>query len=96
VGILSRGDLKAVGKVTELLGHRIQSYEVAFSGLPSDALPGIDSVVSRDGEQTLVRVRDEAAVRALVEAVLQSGGTLQAVIPQRERLEDLFLREVRK
>jgi ABC-2 type transport system ATP-binding protein len=96
VGILSKGDLKAVGKVSELLAHRIHSYEVSFSGIPAGSLPGIDSIISREGEGTLVRARDEAAVRSLVEAILQRGGTLQAVIPQREKLEDLFLREIQR
>jgi hypothetical protein len=93
---LSKGDLKAVGKVSELLAHRINFFEVAFSGVSADSLPGVDSIISRDGEGTLVRAPDEAAVRVLVEAILRGGGTLRAVIPQRERLEDLFLREIQR
>ena len=96
VGILSKGDLKAVGKVSQLLAHRARFYEVTFSGLSSDGLPGVESVVSRDGGETLVRAPDEAAVRALAEAVLRRGGTLKGVVPQRESLEDLFLREIQR
>jgi len=96
VGILSKGELKAVGRVSDLLGHRIHFYEVTFSGLSPDALPGIDSVVSRDGGEMLVRARDEAAVRALAGEILRRGGNLQSVVPQRESLEDLFLREIRR
>ena len=96
VGILSKGDLKAVGKVSQLLAHEAKFYEVTFSGLSSDGLPGVESVVSRDGGETLVRARDEAAVQALAEAVLRRGGTLKGVVPQRESLEDLFLREIHR
>jgi hypothetical protein len=74
----------------------VNFYEVTFSGLPADGLPGVDTVVSRDGGETMVRARDEAAVRALVEAILGRGGTLRGVTPQRERLEDLFMREIRR
>ena len=96
VGILSRGDLKAVGKVSQLLTHQVNFYEVAFSGVPAEDLPGIESVVSRDGGESLVRAPDEAAVRALVEAILHRGGTLRGVAPQRESLEDLFMREIQR
>ncbi len=94
VGILSKGELKAVGKVSELLTARIKFFEVTYSGPEAETLPGIEGVISRDGGETLVRVRDEAAVRALAEAILRQGGSLRAVVPQRERLEDLFLREI--
>jgi ABC-2 type transport system ATP-binding protein len=96
VGILSKGDLKAVGKVSELLAHRVHSYEVAYSGVSPGPLPGVEAVISQDGEGTLVRARDEAAVRSLVEEILKRGGTLRAVVPQREKLEDLFLREIQR
>lgn len=96
VGILSKGDLKAVGKLTDLLTHRVNFWEVAFSGLAPDGLPGVDSVVSRDEGESLVRAPDEESVQRLVQAVMQQGGHLQSVTPQRERLEDLFLREIRR
>ncbi|HXV21739.1 MAG TPA: ABC transporter ATP-binding protein [Desulfuromonadales bacterium] len=95
VAILSKGELKAVGKVSELLSSGVRHWEVAFDGVPADAsLPGLDRVVSREGSSVLVTAKDEAAVRQLVRAVLDRGGSLQSVIPQRERLEDLFLREI--
>jgi ABC-2 type transport system ATP-binding protein len=94
VGILDKGDLKAVGKLSDLLTRQVRFWEVAFAGVSADGLPGIDTVVSRDGEETLVRVKDEEAVRALVETVLARKGRIRGVAPQRERLEDLFLREI--
>jgi ABC-2 type transport system ATP-binding protein len=96
VGILSKGDLKAVGRVSDLLAHRIHSYEVTFSGVTTNSLPGVESTISRDGDKTLVRVRDESAVRCLVEEILRRGGSIVAVTPQREKLEDLFLREIQR
>src|SRR4030095_13040567 len=96
VGILSKGELKAVGRVSDLLGPQILHWEVAFSGVDPAALPGIASVVSRERGETLVTASDEQAMRALVGAILAGGGRLQSVTPQRERLEDIFLREIRK
>jgi hypothetical protein len=35
-------------------------------------------------------------MKDLVRTVLERGGSLHAVVPQRERLEDIFLREIQK
>jgi ABC-2 type transport system ATP-binding protein len=96
VAILSKGDLKAVGKVSELLGHRILAWEVTFSGVSPEELPGIGTVVSRDADRTLARVGTEEEMKHLVRTVLERGGSLHAVVPQRERLEDIFMREIQK
>jgi ABC-2 type transport system ATP-binding protein len=96
VGILSKGELKAVGRVADLLGPRITHWEVAFSGIASDTLPGVMSVVSREGNDTLVTCKDEESTRRLVRAILDGGGRLQSVIGQKERLEDIFLREIQR
>src|SRR6185436_359541 len=95
VGILSKGELKAVGRVSDLLGPQVTHWEVAFSGVDPISLPGISTVVSREGSETLATSRDEESMKELVRAILQSGGRLRSVIPQRESLEDIFLREIR-
>jgi ABC-2 type transport system ATP-binding protein len=94
VGILSKGDLKAVGKISDLIASGVKHWEIAFEGVAPEGLPGLDRIVSQDGSKLLVTARDEDAVRALVGAVLRQGGSLHSVQPQRERLEDIFLREV--
>ncbi|MCI0568662.1 MAG: ABC transporter ATP-binding protein [Acidobacteria bacterium] len=96
VGILSKGELKAVGRVSDLLGHQVAHWEVAFSGIDPITLPGISAVVSREGSETLATSRDEESMKALVRAVLERGGSLHSVIPQRASLEDIFLREIRR
>jgi ABC-2 type transport system ATP-binding protein len=94
VGILSKGELKAVGKISDLIASDVKHWEIAFEGVAAEGLPGLERIVSRDGAKFLVTARDEGAMRALVGALLQQGGSLHSVLPQRERLEDLFLREI--
>jgi hypothetical protein len=67
---------------------------VAFSGIDPAALPGIAAVVSREGNETLAASPNEESMKALVRAILERGGSLHSVIPQRESLEDIFLREI--
>jgi len=94
VGILSKGELKAVGRVSDLLGNRVTHWEVAFSGIDPASLPGIAAVVSREGNETLAASPNEESMKGLVRAILERGGSLHSVIPQRESLEDIFLREI--
>jgi ABC-2 type transport system ATP-binding protein len=94
VGILSKGELKAVGRVSDLLGHQVSHWEVAFSGIDPGSLPGILAVVSREGSETLATSRDEESMKGLVRAILERGGSLHSVFPQRASLEDIFLREI--
>ena len=96
VGILNKGELRAVGRVSDLLGARVTHWEVAFSGLAPDSLPGLSRVVSREGREVLGVCQDEEEMHVLVRAILERGGSLQSVVPQRERLEDIFLREIQR
>jgi ABC-2 type transport system ATP-binding protein len=96
VAILSKGDLKAVGRVSDLLGHRILAWEVTLAGVAPETLPGVEAILSREDEKVLVRCRTEEEMRGLVQALLAQGGRLHSVVPQRERLEDIFLREIQR
>jgi ABC-2 type transport system ATP-binding protein len=40
-----------------------------------------------------MEVEGDSAVRAVVEGALAGGARLQSVVPKRETLEDLFVRE---
>jgi len=92
VGILVRGRLRSVGRLGDLVGDRIHSWEVTVSDA-GNAYPG--DVLSRRGDEVLRRITSEVELTALLEAVERSGGRLVSLVPQRETLEEVFLREVR-
>jgi hypothetical protein len=50
--------------------------------------------VQANGTTATVELRGEGRVPDLAEAVVASGGRLEALIPQRETLEDMFVRVV--
>jgi ABC-2 type transport system ATP-binding protein len=95
VGIVNEGVLGAEGRLEDLLRPTVRWWEVTFSG------PGVDSlgeaagdVLAVRGPETLVRVHSEADLAGILEAIRGGGGKLIAVVPHRDTLEDLYLKEV--
>ncbi len=97
VGILRDGRIAVSGGLGELLSGHVESWEVTFAG-PAYRTLGLDGVdaelLSARGEESLVRVTEEAGLTRLLDAVKASGGTLISVAARRETLEDIYMKEV--
>jgi ABC-2 type transport system ATP-binding protein len=91
VAILVAGQIRRAGRLQDLVGGRVQAWEVTVAG-GRDELPG--AVLSRRGDETLRRVTSEEELRRLLSHVEGAGGRLVSVVPQRETLEEVFLRQV--
>jgi ABC-2 type transport system ATP-binding protein len=98
VGIIFVGELVTVGPLETLLGTRLESIEITFSGLPP-AAPGIPGgpwarpPVHTAG-RTIVAVADEAAGNAAVRALVERGATIHSVVPLRRTLEEEFVQQI--
>jgi ABC-2 type transport system ATP-binding protein len=92
VAILDAGRVRAVGQLSEMISRTVRWFEVSIRG----AAPKVADVevVSTDGSDHLVRVKDVTHLARVLEAVQAQGGQVESVWPRRETLEDLFLREV--
>ena len=99
VGILLGGRLARVGRLDELLGTEVESVEVTAVGLQPAAIAELGSLAEMpplvQGDRTLFRLRREADVDTLLRRVMEVGGGIAAVTPQKRSLEELFLAEVR-
>ena len=100
VGIILAGSLAAVGRVEELLASPLEQIEVTASGLAPDAAAALAarSVVPpvRSGDRILVAVKGEEELGGVLGAILQAGGRVHSVIPQRRTLEEVFLARIRE
>jgi len=94
VAILDGGRLRSQGKLRELVSGTVRWFEVAVCGLPDP--PAGAELLSRSGEEALLRVPDIDALAALLESVRQGGGEVLSIWPRRDSLEDHFLREIRR
>jgi ABC-2 type transport system ATP-binding protein len=97
VCILRRGEVVVAGALRDLLTEDKRHSEVVVSGAGEalrEALAALAMSTREVGGELVLEVEGEAGVRAVVEKALASGATLRSVNPKREKLEDLFVREV--
>ncbi len=98
VGIIFGGALVTVGPLEGLLGNRLDSIEITFSGLPPGAPnlppgPWLRPPVHTGG-RTVLSVADEAAANAVLRALADRGATIHAVVPLRRTLEEEFVQQI--
>jgi ABC-2 type transport system ATP-binding protein len=92
VAILVEGELRQVGRLRDLVGEKIRAWEVTLQG-GGEALPA--RLLSHRGAETLWRVGSEEELTRLLAEAESRGGRLVSLTPQRETLEEVFLRQVR-
>ena len=96
VGIIANGRLRDVGRLDALLSPRVLETEVVLAlpaGVDSRPLAARARELRVEGAST-VAVLDEGQVDGFLQAALAAGAHVVSVAPRKERLEDLFLRQV--
>jgi ABC-2 type transport system ATP-binding protein len=95
ISILNRGRLVREGTLEELLAP-VSRVEVRLEALTDGVRSALERFgpVQANGSTATVEVREEGSVPDLAAAIIGEGGRLQALIPHRESLEDLFVRVV--
>lgn len=99
VGILVKGKLQNIGRLGEILEAQVKYVEVVAKGLDVKAMDRLDCpcwTVIHAGENTLIRVKDEDDVDALLTIIKDLKGNLVSVLPVKETLEEHFIREAQK
>ena len=93
VCLLVDGRLRMEAPLEDLLGERVEYWEVACEGLDAGALSGYQRHAVQGG-LSFYRLADEPEVDRWVDAVRQAGGRVYRVAPQRMTLEDYFVAAV--
>jgi ABC-2 type transport system ATP-binding protein len=95
VGVILGGQLRDVGRISELLSPRIRSVEVVID-VPEGARETVSAgrLVSREGARLGLSFADLDAANHAVAAALAAGGELRSLVPHRETLEDFFVRRL--
>jgi len=93
VGIIVGGELRDVGELGTLLSPRIHSVDVRVR-MPEEAAPAdLPGTLRSTSEGDVITVDDEAEANRVVAAVVSAGGSVLAVTPHRQTLEELFVEE---
>jgi ABC-2 type transport system ATP-binding protein len=95
VGMILRGKLVAEGTLSSLLDGSIRSVELRCAGLPDDAF-GALRMLAADGSkgpgEWVFSFPDLAAANGAVARVVAAGGRVLSLQPNRETLEQTFVR----
>jgi ABC-2 type transport system ATP-binding protein len=99
VGILAKGDLKAIGPVNDLIGrenendHRVEIQVAgATEGLWEKA-NHLGGAVNEQGGVTLITMANRRSAEELLGYIQSDKGRLVSFVPQKRSLEDVFLEE---
>ena len=95
VGLLVNGELVSVGRVNELLTSQVKSVEISVENLPPAAAEQLRPLATRfvtQGGLSHLTVADEKAGQEAVRIITAAGAVLRAYVPQKESLEEYFLR----
>ena len=96
VCILRKGEIVVSGKIDALVDKEIRRSEITLADASEEVLAAIEkdaAGVQRAGAKAVIEVQGEDAVRAVLSAALAAGARVEAVVPKRETLEDIFVRK---
>jgi len=106
VAILNKGRLLSCGTLEDLISVEVKSADIVWSALPANLLPVFQSeaihfAVSAENVFMKVSRRElesssdfQSRIQSLVQRGLSAGAHLQTLSPKKERLEDVFVRQV--
>jgi ABC-2 type transport system ATP-binding protein len=94
VGILSAGQILTMAAVEDVLQESIRCVEILLEGLDPDRIKLLGLAATIRGDKTVVTLSPDDNVNRVVGDLITSGARIFAVVPQRQTLEDYFMREV--
>lgn len=97
VGILMNGELINVGRLNDIIDTKIKSIEIIATCVDRNMLaqiPGIEISVYDAWDNVSIRIRDEDHLDKILETIRNGKGRIISVIPQRETLEEHFIKKI--
>ena len=96
VAILVKGKIQMVGKVQTLM-KQIEGYEVTIQSKQDLQMNGIQhQVITRADTQYLLRVPSVKELHSVIGLAESQQFEIESIVPLRQTLEDLYLREIRQ
>jgi ABC-2 type transport system ATP-binding protein len=99
VGILFKGQLRSIGHLGDLLSKSVTDWEIVLRGVPDAEMekwrPRLRRLTKVEGDFWAI-ADDQALTDQMIRETIGQGGTLVALTPRRESLEDFFIREIHK
>ncbi len=90
VGILFKGRVLKIGKISEILEYKNISFDVMLSGITKEKIEKFGEVTEYD-EYKIVKIENEEKLQEFLNFVLKNKGNVISVEPKRKRLEEYFM-----
>jgi ABC-2 type transport system ATP-binding protein len=95
VAILVNGKLQTIGKLQALI-KKVEGYEVTLNNVSDGNLRDIaHELITASQTGSLIRVHTIEALQALIAASRAGNFEIESIIPQRQTLEDLYLKRMK-
>jgi ABC-2 type transport system ATP-binding protein len=96
VAIVSKGKVTSVGLLSELLRPEVRRTVIEAEGIGDDDMGPLEDLckkVSRAGTLVQLEIEGDTQVDEVIGRVRELGGRVVSVVPHRETLEDIFVRD---
>lgn len=94
VGIILEGKTIKQGKLSDLISHSVQYYEVVFKGVDESLLKSNNIGFELKDNNCITKSKDFEKVNHIIEFIIMNHGKIISVTPFKMTLEDIFLKEI--
>lgn len=97
VGILMKGELVNVGRLDEIINAGVKYIEIIARNISKELIAHMEAmgfIVNETWERVSIIVKDENRVDAVLQMVMDGKGRIVSVAPQRETLEEYFMKKI--
>lgn len=97
VGILMKGELVNVGRLDEIINARVKYVEIIARNISKELMAHMEAMgfsVYETGEHVSIKVKDEDRVDSILQMIRDGKGRVVSVAPQRETLEEYFMKKI--
>jgi ABC-2 type transport system ATP-binding protein len=96
VCILRKGEVVVAGSIAELVDHGVRRSEITLANPPDDLIEELEKLAAsttRIGKAFVIEVQGDEAITTVLSRALAAGVRIEALLPKRETLEDIFVRK---
>jgi ABC-2 type transport system ATP-binding protein len=97
VGILMKGELVNVGRLDEIMDAKVKYVEIIARNVSKEMLAHMEAMgssVYETWDHVSIKVKDEDRVGSILQLIKDGKGSVVSVIPQRETLEEHFIKKI--
>lgn len=95
VGIILNGEIIKTGKISELITHSVQSYELIVSNIEESILRSKDWLFELKDKNYIIKADKIEKVNEIIRFIVKRKGEILSVTPMKLTLEEIFLKEMR-